>query len=52
MRDIRNKIAHDYLPSQTKEIFFLITDTFFPELELTLKNIQNCAVFIDEDANT
>jgi nucleotidyltransferase substrate binding protein (TIGR01987 family) len=37
MRDIRNRIVHDYLPDQQKSIYDEIMGIFFQEL-LTLKN--------------
>ena len=32
MRDLRNRIAHDYLPAQLSEIYRLIHDRYGPEL--------------------
>jgi hypothetical protein len=32
MRDLRNRIAHDYLPDQLAEIYGLIVATYGPEL--------------------
>lgn len=32
MRDLRNRIAHDYLPDQLAEIYGLIVDAYGPEL--------------------
>ena len=32
MRDIRNRIVHDYLPEQIKKIYDLIIDKFGKEL--------------------
>lgn len=32
MRDLRNRIAHDYLPDQLAEIYTLIVGTYGPEL--------------------
>lgn len=37
MRDLRNRIAHDYLPSQLCEIYALIYERYGPEL-LRLRN--------------
>ncbi len=40
MRDIRNRIVHDYLPEQTKEMFDSIMNDFFTELKFCKKNIE------------
>lgn len=32
MRDLRNRIAHDYLPDQLAEIYGLIVESYGPEL--------------------
>jgi len=32
MRDIRNRIAHDYLPEQLREIYAALHDAYGPEL--------------------
>lgn len=32
MRNIRNRIVHDYLPQQVAEMFELVTAVFAPEL--------------------
>ena len=32
MRNIRNRIVHDYLPEQVAEMFGLVTEAFAPEL--------------------
>ncbi len=32
MRNIRNRIVHDYLPEQVAEMFDLLTRVFSPEL--------------------
>jgi len=32
MRDLRNRIAHDYLPEQLAEIYGLIVDAYGPQL--------------------
>lgn len=37
MRDVRNRIVHDYLPKQQKQMFDQVMDEFAPEL-LRLKN--------------
>ena len=39
MRDVRNRIVHDYLPEQTKDMFDLIMTTFYEELKFTKEKI-------------
>ena len=40
MRDVRNKIVHDYLPEQTKAMYDSIMNEFFSELSKTKKKID------------
>ena len=40
MRDIRNRVVHDYLPHQIKEIYDLIMGEFKDELFLTKQKIE------------
>ena len=40
MRDIRNRVVHDYLPHQIKEIYDLIMGEFKDELLLTKQRIE------------
>jgi uncharacterized protein YutE (UPF0331/DUF86 family) len=40
MRDIRNRVVHDYLPDQVKEIYDLIMGEFKDELLLTKQKIE------------
>lgn len=42
MRDLRNRIAHDYLPGQLAEIYALIHDGYGPEL-LRLRDVLPAA---------
>ena len=39
MRDVRNRIVHDYLPEQTKNMFDAIMNEFFNELKNSKKKI-------------
>jgi uncharacterized protein with HEPN domain len=39
MRDVRNRIVHDYLPEQTKDMFDSIMGEFFNELTFSKKQI-------------
>ncbi|MCK4422897.1 MAG: nucleotidyltransferase substrate binding protein [Candidatus Omnitrophica bacterium] len=41
MRDIRNRIVHDYLPEQIKKIYDLIIDKFGKELSLLRSKISD-----------
>jgi hypothetical protein len=41
MRDIRNRIVHDYLPNQIKDIFNLIMTDFKKELLRLKQKIEN-----------
>ena len=41
MRDIRNRIVHDYLPEQIKKIYDLIIDKFGKELSRLRYKISN-----------
>ncbi|MBF0300720.1 MAG: nucleotidyltransferase substrate binding protein [Oligoflexia bacterium] len=40
MRDIRNRIPHDYLPEKIKQIYDLILEKFGDELKQLLENIN------------
>jgi hypothetical protein len=40
MRDVRNKIVHDYLPEQTKDLFDAIMGEFYKELKYSQKQIE------------
>jgi len=40
MRDIRNRIVHDYLPEEIKNIYDSIIDDFGPELDYLEKQIN------------
>ena len=40
MRDVRNKIVHDYLPEQTAELLHLIAKKYTQELVLTCQKLQ------------
>ena len=40
MRDVRNKIVHDYLPGQTQKMFGNIMGPFFAELKITKTKID------------
>jgi hypothetical protein len=40
MRDVRNRIVHNYLPEQTKDIFDSIMGEFFDELTFVKKQIE------------
>ncbi len=46
MRDLRNRIVHDYLPELIKEIYTLILQTYGCELMTLMKKI--IAVKIEE----
>lgn len=39
IRNLRNKIAHEYIPEERKEMYDIIID-FFPEIEGTLQRIK------------
>jgi len=40
MRDVRNRIVHDYLPEQTKEMFDSIMGEFYEELKFSKAKID------------
>ncbi len=40
MRDVRNRILHDYLPEQTKDMFDSIMGEFYRELAFSRKKID------------
>ncbi len=41
MRNIRNRIVHDYLPEQTAQMFAEISDTYGPELAKLQNRLSN-----------
>lgn len=41
MRDVRNRIVHDYLPEQTKEMFDSIMGEFYAELKFSKSKIDS-----------
>lgn len=40
MRDVRNRVVHDYLPDQRKKMYEDIIERFSKELIKSLKKIQ------------
>ena len=44
MRDVRNRIVHDYMPEQTKEMFDEIMGSFFVELKYSKAKIDEIDV--------
>lgn len=40
MRDLRNRIAHDYLPEQLRDIYAAIHDAYGPELLRLREHIE------------
>ncbi len=44
MRDIRNRIVHDYLPQQLKDIFDTISNEFSKELAKVKKTADNLSI--------
>lgn len=40
MRNIRNRIVHDYLPKEIKEMYDLIQGPFGDELKKVIKKMQ------------
>lgn len=40
MRDIRNKIVHDYMPEQIAEMYVLIRHEFYDEFSLVVKKFK------------
>ena len=51
MRDIRNRIVHDYLPYQIKSIYDLITDKFNDELLDVNEKINKITLDTDPDSD-
>ena len=45
MRDVRNKIVHDYLPEQTQAMYGSMMNEFFAELNKTKAKIDQLAIF-------
>ena len=41
MRDVRNRIVHDYLPQQTQEMFASIMNEFYAELKYSQQKIAD-----------
>ena len=41
MRDVRNRIVHDYLPEQTKDMFDSIMTEFYQELKFSKAKIDS-----------
>ena len=39
MRNIRNRIVHDYLPEQTAQMFAEVAEIYSNELEMVYKSI-------------
>lgn len=46
MKDVRNRIVHDYLPKQTKAMFDSIMSEFYTELKYSKARIQTIATVI------
>ncbi|MDM8566718.1 nucleotidyltransferase substrate binding protein [Candidatus Halobeggiatoa sp. HSG11] len=44
MRDTRNRIVHDYLPEQTKDIYERIMSKYFAELKYSKSKIDNLEI--------
>lgn len=49
MRDIRNRIVHDYLPHQIKSIYDLVMGEFNDELSMVNEKIK--MIILDKDTN-
>lgn len=46
MRDVRNKVVHDYLPAQTQQLFYEIMTVFFEELQFTKMQIDKISAML------
>lgn len=44
MRNIRNRIVHDYLPEQLKEIYELMKTKYYPELDRLKTEIEKLKI--------
>ncbi|KHE90422.1 MAG: hypothetical protein K8F52_13230 [Candidatus Scalindua rubra] len=40
MRDVRNRIVHDYLPEQTKDMFDSVIGEFYDQLKFSVKDLN------------
>lgn len=51
MRDVRNRVVHDYLPDQLKKLYDLIMEDFSVELRTTWRTIANLQLQTDAKRN-